>query len=183
MTPDKIAEEYLRWRFQLMKAEAPAAPSAAQLIERALPWWERTPERYRALVGRLEKMQSGYDNNGGRSDHGSEGRAMPALIVRGDEGMECFARVLDFKVRDGKLHFRFKVASPFAPEGSTLEVTFISYPASRALLFAPAFGSSEIGYIVYTELPAELSVAWVSLDETAHLPFRLILRCRVRSTS
>src|SRR5271170_2569014 len=118
MTSDKLAEEYLRWRFESMKAEAPAAPSAAQLIERALPWWERSPERFRALVGRLEKMQSGYDHNGGRP--------MPALIVQGEAETEGFARVLDFKIRDGMLHFRFQAEPSFASQASTFEVTFIS---------------------------------------------------------
>jgi len=175
MTSEKIAEEYLRWRFRLMKAEAPTAPSAAQLIERALPWWERNPERFRALVGRLEKMQSGNDHNAGLPDHGSEVHAMPVLIVRGDAEVEGFARVLDFKVCNGKLHFRFQVAPSFESGTSTLAVTFISHPASRALLLTPAFGSSEVGYIVYTDLLPENAGAWTLLDETDHLPFRLIL--------
>jgi hypothetical protein len=176
MTSDNLAKEYLRWRFESMKAEAPAAPSAAQLIERALPWWERSPEIFRALVGRLEKMRNGYDHNESQSDHGSGVHTVPALMVRGEAETEGFARVLDFKIRDGRLHFRFQAAPSFVSEISTFEVTFISYPASRALFFTPAFGSSEIGYIVYTQLPPELAGAWTLLNETDRLPFRLILR-------
>jgi hypothetical protein len=97
-------------------------------------------------------------------------------MVRGETTTEDFARVLDFKIRDGGLHFRFKAASSIASEASSFEVTFISYPTSRALLFTPAFGSSEIGYIVYTELPPELAGDWALLNETDPLPFRLILR-------
>jgi hypothetical protein len=174
MTSDKLAEEYLRWRFESMKAEAPAAPSAAQLIQRARPWWEKWPERFRALIGRLEKIQSGNDHNGGQSD-GSGVHTVPVLMVRGEEETEDFARVLDFKVHDGKLHFRFQVAPSLASGVSSFEATFISYPVSRALLFTPAFGSSEIGYIAYTELPPELAEAWTLLNETVPLPFRLIL--------
>jgi hypothetical protein len=176
MTSDKLAEEYLRWRFESMKAEAPAAPSADQLIDRALPWWERSPEKFRALVGRLEKIQNGNDHNGGPSGHDSEGHTVPALIVRGDAGTEGLARVLDFKVSDGKLHFRFQLAPSLASGTSTFEVTIISHPGSLALLFTPAFGSNETGYIAYTELPPELAGAWTLLKETDRLPFRLILR-------
>jgi hypothetical protein len=176
MTADKLAEEYLRWRFESMKADAPAAPSAAQLLERALPWWERNPERFRTLVGRLEKMQGGYDHKGDPPGHGSEGHATPALIVRGDAEVEGLARVLDFKIRDGRLHFRFQAEPSFASEASTFEVTFISCQTSRALLFTSAYGSSETGYIAYTELPSQLARDWALLNEKDRLPFRLILR-------
>ena len=100
---------------------------------------------------------------------------MPALMVRGEAETEGFARVLDFKIRDGILHFRFQVASSLASEASTFEVTFISYPASRALFFIPAYGSGKIGYIVCAELPPELARDWALLKETDVLPFRLIL--------
>ena len=176
MTPDELAEGYLRWRFESMKAEAPAAPSAAQLIERALPWWERSPERFRALVGRLGKIESGSDHNGSQSDRNSGAHAVPTLTVRGQEETEGFARVLDFKIRDGRLHFRFRAGPPLASGVSTIEATFISCSTPRALLFTPAFGSSEVGYIVYTELPPELARDWALLNETDRLPFRLILR-------
>ena len=176
MTSDELAEEYLRWRFESMKAEAPTAPSAAQLIERALPWWESRPERFRALVGRLEKMQGAYDHNGGSPGDGLEGHAIPVLIVRGDAETEGFARVLDFKIRDGRLHFRFQSEPSFAAETSTFEVTFISCQTSRALLFTRAYGSNKTGYIGFTELPSELARDWALLTETDRLPFRLILR-------
>jgi hypothetical protein len=176
MTADKLAEEYLRWRFESMKADAPAAPSAAQLLERALPWWERNPERFRTLVGRLEKMQGGYDHKGSPSGHDSENHATPALIVGGEAEVEGLARVLDFKIRDGRLHFRFHSEPSFASETSTLEVTFICYQTSRALLFTSAYGSSETGYIAYTELPSQLARDWALLNEKDRLPLRLILR-------
>lgn len=176
MTSDKLVQEYIRWRFKSMKAEAPAAPSAAQLIERALPWWETWPERFRAIIRHLEKIQSGNDHNGDQSDLGSGVHVVPALMVRGETETEGYARVLDFKIRDDKLHFRFQVAPSVASGASTFEVTFISYPALHALLFTPAFGSSETGYISYTELPPELAGAWTLLNETDPLPFRLILR-------
>jgi hypothetical protein len=175
MTTDKIAEEYLRWRFESMKAEAPAGPSAARIIERALPWWERWPERFRALAERLEKMPNRIGHNEGHSEHSLGAYSLPALIVRGDAETEGFVRVLDFKIRDGRLHFRFQAETSLASEDSAFEVTFISNPAARAVLLSPAFGSSEIGYIVYTELPPELAGAWSLLNERERLPFRLIL--------
>jgi hypothetical protein len=176
MTPDKIAEEYFRWRLELMKVEAPAPPSAAQLIERARPWWERWPDRFHSLAGHLETKRTGHPHNGDQPNPGPDGIAVQALIVRGKEETKGFARVLDFKIHDAKLHFRFQLDPPFTPGASSLEVTFISDTAARALFFAQAFGSGEIGYIVYTELPPELARDWASLKETDPLPFRMILR-------
>jgi hypothetical protein len=175
MTPDKLAEEYFRWRLEQMKAEAPAAPSASQLIERALPWWEKFPERFRTLVGHMETIRTGHDHNGNHPNASSDGRTVPVLIVQGEAETKSFARILDFKILDGKLHFRFQLAPPLTPGASALEVTFISDTAARALFTSPAFGSGEIGYIVYTELQPELARDWALLKETDRLPFRLIL--------
>jgi hypothetical protein len=175
MTPDKIAEEYLRWRLEQMKAEAPAAPSASQLIERALPWWEKSPERFRSLLGHLETIPTGHDQNGDHPNSSLDGPAVPALIVRGEAEIQSLVRVPDFKIQDGKLHFRFQLAPSLTPVDSTLEVTFISDTAGRPLFFTPAFGSGEIGYIVYADLSPELAREWASLKETDRLPFRLII--------
>ncbi len=101
---------------------------------------------------------------------------MPALVVRREVETRSFARVLDFKICDAKLHFRFQLTTPLKPRESTFEVTFVSGTAARALFFTPAFGSENIGYIVYTELPTELARDWALLKETDLLPFRLILR-------
>jgi hypothetical protein len=101
---------------------------------------------------------------------------VPALIVRGEAETKSFARVLDFKIGDAKLHFRFQLTPALTPGDSSLEVTFISDKDARALFFTPAFGSGEIGYIVHTELPLELARDWAPLKETDFLPFRMILR-------
>jgi hypothetical protein len=175
MTPDKLAEEYLRWRLEQMKAEAPAAPAASQLIELALPWWERSPERFRSLVGRMETIRNGQDHNGDHTNSSPDSHEVPTLIVRGQSEIQSLARVLDFKIYDGKLHFRFKLEPPLTPVDSTLEVTFLSDAATRPLFFAPAFGSEEIGYIVYADILPELAREWASLKETERLPFRLII--------
>ena len=141
MTSDKLAEEYLHWRFESMKEEAPTAPSAAQLIERALPWWERSPERFRALIGRLEKIQSGNDRKGGQSDNGSGVHAVPALMVRGEAETECFAHVLDFKIRDGRLHFRFQ-ASPSGTQSASRVVDNSTAHCKRSLRPGPSAGAA-----------------------------------------
>jgi hypothetical protein len=176
MTPDKIAEEYLRWRLEQMKAEAPAAPSASQLIERALPWWEKSPERFRALVGQLETIRTGHGHNGNHPNSSPDGHAVPALLLREEVEIQSSARVLDFKIHDGKLHFRFQLEPPLAPVSSSMEVTFISDASTRPLFFAPAFGSEENGYIVYADLLPELVREWAPLDEANGLPLRLIIR-------
>jgi hypothetical protein len=181
MTPDKLAEEYFRWRLEQMKAEAPAAPSAAELFERALPWWERWPERFRLLVGQLEAIRTDHDHNGDHPNPGPEGYAVPSLIVRGEAEIKGFARVLDFKILDAKLHFRFQLAPPLAPGDSSLEVTFISDMDARVLLFTQALGLGETGYIVCARLPPELVRDWALLKETDILPFRLILQSGPRA--
>jgi hypothetical protein len=179
MTPDKLAEEYFRWRLEQMKAEAPPAPSASQLIERALPWWERYPERFRSLVGQMETIRVGHDHNGDHPKSTPESFAVPALIVRGETETQSSARVLDFKILDGKLHFRFQLEPLLTPVDSTLEVTFISAAVLRPLFFTPAFGNMEIGYIVYADLSAELAREWASRREVDRLPFWLIIRLGV----
>ena len=176
MTPDKIAEEYLRWRLEQMKAEAPAAPGASQLIERALPWWEKSPEAFRSLVGRLETIRAGHDHNGDHPTSSPDGHALPVLVVQGEVEIQSLARVLDFKIHDGKLHFRFQLEPPVPPVSSSLEVTFISDASPRPLFFAPAFGSEENGYIVYADLLPELVREWAPLIEANGLPLRLIIR-------
>ena len=175
MTLDKLAEEYFRWRFEQMKTEAPAAPSAAELIKRALPWRERFPDRFRTLVSHFEMAGANHDDNGDHQASSLAVHAVPALIVRGKTETIRFAQVLDFKIHEGKLHFRFQLQPPFSPAVSALEVTIISDTASHPLVFALAYGSGEIGHIVYTDLPPELVQDWALLKETDHLPFRLIL--------
>jgi hypothetical protein len=165
MKPEKNVGELLRWRLEQARREAPPAPSVAQLLELARPWWEKCPEKFQSQVERLRRIQVGCDGDG-----------VPALIVREAEESEGLARVLEFTIRNDNLLFRFQMEPPLTLEESALELTFISDTVARPVLFALAIGLMEGEYLLDTALWPEIARDWAHLEKTDHLPFRLILR-------
>src|SRR5438477_12791678 len=73
-------EQLLRWRLAQAEAEAPPAPRAARLLERARPWWESWPERFQSVIERLTRIQIAYGHAMAEPQSRS-GHPVPALIV------------------------------------------------------------------------------------------------------
>ena len=49
--------ELLRWRYEQAKAEAAVAPGAVRLLSLAMPWRERSPQKFQSAVPQLDKVQ------------------------------------------------------------------------------------------------------------------------------
>ena len=166
----------LQWRRQRAESEAPPAPSGAQLLKLAKPWWEMWPDRFAASVRRLAAVQLSYGYAMAHPPHGHSGHPVAALISRDDDGdQEAPVRILYMSVRDGRLRLRFQLA-PIPRTDPTFEVTFVSETGLRPILSASADLSGDDEYRVDVELPSELAAAWESLKVTDPMPFRFILR-------
>ena len=177
MKPEKAVEEFLRWRLEQARAEAPPAPSASHLLELARPWWEKWPEMFQSQVEKLSRIQVEYDGPATKPTLISSGYFVPALVVRGVEASEGFARVLEFNIHNDRLRFRFQLEPSLSHEEPTLELTFISETSAHPVLLAAASVSVESDYLLETLLLPEIAREWAHLKETDHLPIRLILHC------
>jgi hypothetical protein len=177
MTNDMSVEQLLVWRLAQADADAPPAPRAARLLDLIRPWWEIWPERFQEHWDRLSTMQLVYGHATTEPQHVRSSHPVPALIAHA-EGVETFARVLYLSVRDGTLRLRFHLdANPGQTEPS-FDVTFVSEPTGRPVLFARATLSVENAYRLDVELPEELVSSWEGLRVTDWMPFRFILRPR-----
>jgi hypothetical protein len=174
MSREFSVEELLQWRLARAEADAPPAPRAAQLLERARPWWERWPERFQQYVQRVGRIQVAYAYAATESSRGRTGYPVPAVIAGAD--VETAARVLYFSIRDGQLRFRFQLDASSEHGDEDYEVTFVSEPEGRPLLSANAVASVENEYRVDVGLPEELVAGWEALKVTDRMPYRLILR-------
>ena len=125
----------------------------------------------------MSRIQVGYDGPATKPSLDSSGCVVPALVVRGVEAFEGFARVLEFKIHNDRLRFRFRLEPPLPHEESALELTFISDPFARPALLATASALVGSDYLLETLLLPEIAPEWAHLKETDHLPIRLILRC------
>jgi len=168
-------ETLLQWRSQRAEAEAPPAPSGAQLLRMIEPWWEKWPDRFAATVRRPASIQLSYGYAMAHPHQGHTGHPVPTLISEGNEEQEAPARVLYMSVRDGRLRLRFQLA-PVPRNDRVFEVTFVSEAGLRPILFAQADLSADGEYRVDVELPRELAAAWETLRVTDPMPFRFILR-------
>jgi len=169
-------ESLLQWRRQRAEADAPPAPSGAQLLKLVQPWWERWPERFASNVRRLAAIQLAYGYAMAHPPHGHTGHPVAALISRDDDGeQEAPARILYMSVRNGHLRLRFQLA-PIPRNDPTFEVTFVSEAGLRPILSASADLSGEDEYRLDVELPSDLAAAWEALKVTDPMPFRFILR-------
>jgi len=176
MKPEKTVDELLHWRFSQARVEAPSAPSASQLLDRARPWWEKWPEMFQSKVKRLRRIQIGHDGPATDPSRSSDGNVVPTLIVCGAEESEGLVRVLEFNIRKDNLRFRFQIEPRLTLAESTLELTFISDTDARPLLFAPAIGLMESEYLLDAALLPEIARDWARLKKTDRLPFRFIFR-------
>src|SRR3569832_1723900 len=149
-------EQLLRWRHQKAASEAPPAPGAAELIERARPWWEKQPEKFQLLVERLNKIRIAPGCHQLESDLGRHWHSVPALVIHGKEISESSVRVLFFRLRDAKLRLQFRLESPVPLEESSFEATFISEAGARALFATTAPVSAKLEFTIDTELPTEI---------------------------
>jgi hypothetical protein len=173
MTPEISVGQLLRWRLAHSERAAPPPPRAARLLELVRPWWETWPDRFRAQVERLGRIEVAYAYAMTDSTRSRSGHPVPTLISHADE-LETFARVLYLAVRDGRLRLRFQLdAVPGKPEDA-FEVTFIS-DSARPIFSAYATASMN-EYRVDAELSEELAAGWEALKVTDRMPFRFLLR-------
>jgi hypothetical protein len=168
--------DLLRWRLAQAEAEAPPAPPAAHLLERAKPWWEKWPEQFRALVDRLGSVQLALGHALAVPRDLLGGNSVPALVVRGEEEIETSVRVLYLDVRNRCLRLRFQLEALLAPPEPILEVTFVSETAPGTPFSAAAVLVLDREYRLDTELAEESSRYWEKLKVTQRIPYRLILR-------
>src|SRR5262245_39331307 len=166
----------LRWRLSQAEADAPPAPRAERLLEMVQPWWERWPERFRSLAGRLGQIQIVYGHAMAEPRSSRGGFPVPALVVFAGQELEARASVLHLNVRKGRLMFRFQLDAAAAQLPERLETTFVAEPSGRPLLSVPATRSVDAEYRIETELPGDLAGEWEKLKVTDRMPFRLLLR-------
>ena len=166
-------ERLLRWRHQKAKADAPPAPSAAELIDLARPWWERRPEKFQLLIQRLNKIQVTYPQAG--SDLLENWYPVPVLVVHGAAKSETSARVVSYHLRERMMHLRFQLKTRMPPLESSFEATFISEIGGRVLFTTTASVFKKLEFTIDTELPTGIARDWKELKVTDPMPFRVIL--------
>ena len=169
-------EQLLHWRHAQAEAAAPPVPRAARLLELSRPWWEKWPEQFQALVGRLGQIQLAYGHAMAEPGLSRAGHPVPVILVIGQEQVEVLARVLYFSVRDGRLRLRFQLDGAPRQERQTFDVTFVCNASQRPLASASATPSVDCEFRVEAELSPELARDWERLKVTDRMPFRLILR-------
>lgn len=167
-------EELLRWRLDQAAADVPP-PRGAELLARALPWWEISPERFRALTRRLARMPVayGYARAPGSAQPG--GYPVPALITHADD-VETYARVLYFVVVGNRLRLRFMLDGASDALAGTLETTFVSDADDSPLFASTALRVARGEYRLEMELPEHIVHGWSRLRVTDRMPFRFVLR-------
>ena len=169
-------KELLGWRFEQAKVEAAVAPGATRLLDLAMPWWERSPQKFESAMARLDEIQLVKAHTTTESNRRRGQEPVPALVVRGKENIANSARVRYFHLRDGKLRLRFKLDTDVVPAGPTFEVTFIADTAAHPLFCVAATVSASGEYNVNAAVPADLAQDWGQLKVVDRMPFRLILR-------
>jgi hypothetical protein len=176
MKMEPPVQRLLKWRTALAEAEAPPAPRAARLLERARPWWQRQPERFAALAAALNGMHAHF---GHAMDPGAgQGSGIPVAAVLLWTNLETnsLAHILYFHVRARTLRLRFQLQNtPEAPERD-LDVTFVAAESHQPLFSAFATFAPGGEYRIELDLPAALAEAWAPLRVTDRMPFRFILR-------
>jgi hypothetical protein len=168
-------EQVLRWRLALAEAEAPRAPRAAQLLELARPWWERSPEQFQNLLQSLMRLEMAVGHAMAETRLPRTQHPVPTLIVRANEQIETCVRVLYLSVRESRLHFRFVLDAGANPLEEDFEATFILNSPAKPLFSADAIRSVDSEYRLDVEISAELVEEWRNLKVTDAMPFRLIL--------
>jgi hypothetical protein len=175
MTNDMSVEQLLVWRLAQADADAPPAPRAARLLDLIRPWWEVWPERFQEYWGRLSAIQLVYGHAMTEPLHVRSSHPVPALIAHA-EGVETFARVLYLSVQDSQLRLRFHLDTVPGQAQPSFDVTFVSEPTGRPVLFARAMLAGENEYRLDVDLSEELVTSWEGLRVTDWMPFRFILR-------
>jgi hypothetical protein len=168
-------QQLLRWRLAQSRASPPPAPRAAYLLQAARPWWEKQPKTFESQVEQLKRIKSVYGHAPGATARSDNGYRVPALIVRGEEESENYARITYFDVPDMRLLLSFKLETALKPVETAFQVTFISEPGARPFFCVAAIVSAEGNYIIETEILAEIASEWGQLKRSDQMPFRLIL--------
>src|SRR5690242_611179 len=176
MRTEVSIEELLRWRLALAEAEAPPPPRAAELLASARPWWETYPDRFQKVLQSLMTLQTPAGTAMAQAIQPLRPVPLTALIVRADEQIEAFVGVLQFNLREGRLHFRFYLDACASPVEDSYEVTFVSNSAAKPLFCAEARRLAETEYRLDAEIPFDFKEPWGSLSPADPMPFRLILR-------
>jgi hypothetical protein len=178
MIEDKSVEQLLRWRLAQAEKEAPPAPRASRLLELARPWWETSPEQFRALWTRLGMIQVVFGHAMVEPDaRRGSGYPVPALMERaGEPDLETSVRVLYLGTRTNRMSLRFHLeAQPDHPDAG-FEATFVSATSGQPLFSVHAFRSVDNEYRLDAELTDEIASDWRDLKVTDRMPFKLLLR-------
>lgn len=175
MSREVPVEQLLQWRLARAQAEAPAAPSAAMLLERARPWWERWPERFGAQLTRLRQIPLAYGYAMSTPERERRGHPVPTLISNAED-VETYTRVTYINVRDARFRMRFQVEGSQRIQHDAFDATFVSDASESPLCAALAVRSHADEYRVDVDLPDDLVRSWATLRVTDRMPFRMILR-------
>ena len=179
MTHDPSIERLLRWRLALAEAEAPPPPPAARLLALSRRWWETLPERVHAQLDRLRQMPLAFGYAMTGDERGRAGHPVPVLIAGEkdrDEDVEAYARVLYFRVREGRMRLQFQIEGEAERLDRAFEVTLVPELADEPVLLGRATWAESGAYRVDVDLPAEFARGWSALRVTDRMPFRLMLR-------
>src|SRR5580698_11194306 len=115
-------QQLLRWRIAQSKASSPPAPKAAHLLQAARPWWEKQPKTFESQVEQLKRIKRVYGHALGATARSGHGNRVPALIVRGEEQSENYARITYFDVPDTRLLLSFKIENALRPVETAFQV-------------------------------------------------------------
>ncbi len=176
MKTEATIKELLRWRLAQAEADAPRAPSAAQLLELSRPWWETWPQKFQTLAELLGKIQVAYGHAMAETRNARTGHPVSTLIVHSSAPVETTACVLHIDVRQGRLRLRFQMDKAACQELAAFETTFVAAGKDKPLFMAQATRSVDSEYRVETELPDDLANAWSGVRVTDEMPFSLILQ-------
>lgn len=169
-------ERLIAWRAAQAEADAPPAPRAGHLLERARPWWQVHPDRFLAWFAQLDAIEVRI----GHAMEPAAGRSVsfpvPALIARTHVETSSLADILYFHLRGRTLRLRFQLHTrPELPD-THMEVTFVAAESAEPLLSAVATVAPGGEYRLEVDLPAAVANAWGHLRVTDRMPFRFILR-------
>lgn len=176
MKSEIIIEQLLGWRTALAENEAPPAPRASRLLERARPWWQRRPEIFDLMVAAFERtpVRLGHAMEPGATRGGSH--PVPTVIARTNVETNLLADILYLAIRGNTLRLRFQLHPMTDQPEADLEVTFVADDGPHPLFSTVATLAPGQEYRLEVEIPAQVARVWKDLRVTDRMPFRFVLR-------
>jgi hypothetical protein len=183
MERESEIKRLLRWRVTCAEAEAPLAPRASQLLRLEPPWWKSSPEQFRSAAERVCQIEIANGHATAEIPATRTGYPVPTLIVRNLDEVETSVCILYFGVRDAILRLRFRLNLASREMSQSYDATFVRALDGYPLLSTDAAMTAECEFTIKEDLANDLAKEWEPLNVTDQMPFRLILRCKKKTTN